>query len=173
METMAQTKALFYIADNQNHNGLFLIFSGQFSLVALASLFKVIYAEEEPIQVSKTCFSVTVCFSTSGDKLISQVLAGIRGLVWKMLVNGTFFPHCITKGFQIQRFSPHLSYGLLARRREGESPYKDQGLRRRFCLSNPHKNVGKRLGSGTIDLTCLTFVPMHIHVQSTAGTAGA
>lgn len=78
METMAQTKALFYIADNQNHNGLFLTFSDQLSLVALASLFKVIHAVEEPIYVSKTCFNVFVCFSTSGDKLISQVLSGMR-----------------------------------------------------------------------------------------------
>lgn len=117
--------------------------------------------------------SMSVCFSTLGDKLISQVLSGMRGHVWKMLVSGTFFPRCITKGFEIQRFSPHLSYAQLARRRDGEPPNEDQGLRSRFCLSSSHRNEGERLGFGTIDLMRHTFVPMHIHFGSPAGTARA
>lgn len=117
--------------------------------------------EEEHIYVSKTCFNFFVCFSTLGDKLNSQVLSGMRGYVWKMLVSGTFFPRCITKGFQSQRFSPHLSYAQLAHTEEGRvSMYEDQGLRCRFLPSNPHRNAEESLGSGPI---CLTFVLCVLH----------
>lgn len=88
-------------------------------------------------------------------------------------MSGTFFPRRITKGFEIQRFSPHLSYAQLARRKEGEPPNEDQGLRSRFCLSSSHRNEGERLSFGTIDLMRQTFVPMHIHFGSPAGTARA
>lgn len=85
----------------------------------------------------------------------------MRGYVWKMLVSGTFFPRCITKDFQSQRFSPHLSYAQLAHTEEGRvSMYEDQGLRCRFLPSNPHRNAEESLGPGPI---CLTFVLCVLH----------